>query len=127
MSFNESSPTSRVAKYQAKIDRVLRGNAGNKTFTFSQSSIGTACGTEYDVGKSYVLLQICRQLEIIGEAATRISPEFRKSLPKVPWRKIIGIRNILIHMYEEVDEEHLWSTVKNDLPALIEVLTCVTK
>lgn len=62
---------------------------------------------------------ICRQLEIIGEAATRMSREFRESAPAIPWKRIIGMRNILIHMYEEVDEDQLWQTIKKDLPKLI--------
>ncbi|MBI4403936.1 MAG: DUF86 domain-containing protein [Deltaproteobacteria bacterium] len=62
---------------------------------------------------------VCRQLEIIGEAANRLSPQFRSQHPAVPWKKMIAMRNILIHMYEEVDVEELWATVKNDLPKLV--------
>ncbi len=65
---------------------------------------------------------VCRQLEIIGEASTRLSVEFRKANPTVQWRQIIGMRNILIHLYEEVDSEDLWGTVTDDLPKLIAAL-----
>jgi len=70
---------------------------------------------------------LCRQLEIIGEAATRLSLEFRKSNPAVPWRQMIGMRNILIHLYEEVDNEDLWGTVRDDLPRLIATLEPLLK
>jgi uncharacterized protein with HEPN domain len=65
---------------------------------------------------------ICRQFEIVGEAANRLSPEFRAKSSSIPWKKIIGMRNILIHMYEEVDLDQLWKTVEKDLPKLISEL-----
>ena len=50
-----------------------------------------------------------RQLEIIEEAARRISKEFQDEHPEIPWRRIIGLRNILIHEYGEVKLDRLWS------------------
>ena len=65
---------------------------------------------------------ICRQLEIIGEATTRLSADFKKSVSAVPWREMVGMRNILIHLYEDVDTDQLWRTVDRDLPVLISAL-----
>ena len=58
-------------------------------------------------------------LEIIGEAASRISQETRELLPQIPWRAIIGMRNRIIHDDVHIDYNVAWDTVINDLPALI--------
>jgi len=63
-----------------------------------------------------------RELEIIGEAARRVSPEFQKEHPEIPWRSIIGLRNILIHEYGEVKLDRLWLIATTDVPALIDQL-----
>lgn len=61
---------------------------------------------------------IIRELEIIGEASNNISEDFQNEHPDVPWRKIIGIRNTLIHEYFGVNLKIVWDTVENDLPEL---------
>ncbi|PJA87094.1 MAG: DUF86 domain-containing protein [Candidatus Moranbacteria bacterium CG_4_9_14_3_um_filter_42_9] len=61
---------------------------------------------------------IIRQLEIIGEASNNISEEFQKDHSDIPWRKIIGIRNTLIHEYFGVNKKVVWDTCENDLPEL---------
>lgn len=65
---------------------------------------------------------VIRRLEIIGEAARRISDETRATLPEIPWRQLIGMRNQVIHLYDGVDMEIVWNTVCHDLPALLETL-----
>ncbi|MEX2016803.1 MAG: HepT-like ribonuclease domain-containing protein, partial [Candidatus Hydrogenedentales bacterium] len=60
-----------------------------------------------------------RVLEIIGEAARRVSEPFCEAHTEVPWRKIIAKRNVLIHEYDEILEELLWKTAREDAPALI--------
>ena len=62
---------------------------------------------------------VMRQLEIIGEAARRLSEETRLELSEIPWRQIIGMRNRLIHGYDDVDLAIVWDSVQNDLPPLI--------
>ncbi len=64
-------------------------------------------------------LAVTRLLTIVGEAATRLSSERRGTLSHIPWRQIIGLRNILIHMYHDIDDSTLWQILTNDLPKLI--------
>lgn len=63
---------------------------------------------------------VIRRLEIIGEAARRISEETRKAYPNLPWKEMIGMRNFLIHDYDDVDIHIVWKTVKKDLPDLLD-------
>lgn len=63
-----------------------------------------------------------RWLEIIGEAARRISPDCMAANPHVPWRDIIGLRNILAHEYGQVDQQLVYATAMQDTPMLIEYL-----
>jgi uncharacterized protein with HEPN domain len=67
-------------------------------------------------------LAIERALEIIGEAAGRISDSLRKAHPEIPWRQIIGQRNVLIHEYGEIRQDRLWKVAKENIPQLIEML-----
>ena len=57
-------------------------------------------------------------LQIIGEAARSLKPEFRERFPEVPWDKIIGMRHVLVHHYFEIDTEIAWSVVERDLSSL---------
>lgn len=60
-----------------------------------------------------------RSVEIIGEAARRVSAPYMTAHPEIPWREIIGQRNILAHEYGQIDHELLYKTASEDLPALI--------
>ena len=64
---------------------------------------------------------VMRNLEIIGEAAKRISPELRDKL-KLPWRQIAGLRDVLIHDYPNLDLERIWLVASRDVPELIGVI-----
>ena len=67
-------------------------------------------------------LALVRLLEVVGEAAGRVSDETREAHPEVPWSQIVGLRNRLIHGYDSVDLEILWRILSDDLPRLIEAL-----
>ena len=62
---------------------------------------------------------VVRNFEIIGEATKRISPEFKKSFPHIPWKKMAGMRDKLIHDYVHVDIETVWDAKTKDLPSLL--------
>ena len=62
---------------------------------------------------------VIRRLEIIGEAARRVSEETRKSLPEVPWNDMTGMRNRLIHRYDDIDMAILWDTICSNISPLI--------
>jgi uncharacterized protein with HEPN domain len=59
-----------------------------------------------------------KQLEIIGEAANRITSETKADHPEIGWQKIIALRNILVHDYYVIDENIVWGIIKKDLPEL---------
>lgn len=65
---------------------------------------------------------VIRRLEIIGEATRRLSENARGQVPEVPWAAMIGMRNLLIHRYDDVDPLIVWQTVQEHLPPLIEHL-----
>ncbi len=65
-----------------------------------------------------ILDAVCRNLEIIGEAANKLGEPYRLLHPAIPWRRIIGARNILIHAYDIVQPEVLEDVVERDLPML---------
>ncbi|MEI6511878.1 MAG: HepT-like ribonuclease domain-containing protein [bacterium] len=73
-----------------------------------------------DLEKNAMLSRaITRDIEIIGEAAGKVSTETREHCPALPWESIVGMRNRLIHGYFNVDLDRVWDTVTVDLPILI--------
>jgi uncharacterized protein with HEPN domain len=68
-----------------------------------------------------------RNLELIGEAATHIPSEMRENYPSIPWRQIIATRNRLIHGYVGIDNDTLWSIIRDDIPGLITELELIRK
>lgn len=60
-----------------------------------------------------------RHLQIVGEAARRISPELQDAHPEIPWRRITAQRNILVHEYGEIEHELMWSVATGAIPTLI--------
>jgi len=61
---------------------------------------------------------VVRNIEIIGEAASNIPEDIRNKYPEIPWKKIVGVRNIVIHKYFGVDTDTLWVIIKEQLPEL---------
>jgi len=74
----------------------------------------------YDKFLAEPLIQdaVMRNFEIIGEAAKRVAPEFRKLHPELPWPQMAGFRDVLIHDYDDLDLQIIWNTVIKDLPLL---------
>ncbi|HBL10147.1 MAG TPA: hypothetical protein DD379_01685, partial [Cyanobacteria bacterium UBA11162] len=69
-----------------------------------------------------LMLAVVKDLEIIGEAAGRISAECRARYPGIPWVDMIGMRNRLTHAYFSINLDVIWDTVTNDLAPLVEQL-----
>ncbi|MHC4441686.1 MAG: HepT-like ribonuclease domain-containing protein [Planctomycetota bacterium] len=66
-----------------------------------------------------LVLSLVKCIEIIGEAAARISPEIKTRYSNIPWSDIVGMRNRLIHAYFDIDLDRVWDTITDDLPPLI--------
>jgi uncharacterized protein with HEPN domain len=68
------------------------------------------------------MLAVVKEIEIIGEAASQIPDASRKTIPQVPWPKIIAMRNRLIHAYADMDASIVWDTLTDALPELVREL-----
>ena len=78
----------------------------------------TAGGKDDFMKDSMVQDATIRNLEIIGEAAKQITPEFRRAHPDVPWRRMAGMRDVLSHGYMSVDLDIVWDVLTNRLSGL---------
>lgn len=70
---------------------------------------------------------LVRCVEIIGEAASKITPEFRMATPQIDWDDIIGMRHRLVHTYYDINLSIVWRTVEVELPPLIAELEKILK
>ncbi len=66
-------------------------------------------------------------LEIIGEAANKVTPDFRAKYSQIPWKSIVEMRNRLIHGYYDIDLDIVWKTVTNEIPPLCNRLAEIIK
>ena len=89
---------------------VLRFTAGMTVDEF--------CGERSEVTR----LAVERMLEILGEAARRVSVSFRESHPEIPWQSIVGLRNAISHEYDRVNHEEIFRSSETRLPELIGLL-----
>lgn len=64
-------------------------------------------------------LSLVKSIEIVGEAASKVSKQAQQQCPKIPWADIVAMRNRLIHTYYDIDLDRVWDTVISDLPPLI--------
>ena len=87
-------------------------------------SLEYVCGKTREEFLADVQLQdaVIRRLAIIGEAAKRVSEATRESLPRLPWRQMVGMRNIVVHEYDDVDLSVVWDAVTRDLLPLVSEL-----
>lgn len=76
-------------------------------------------------GDEMLRFALTRAIEIIGEAASRVSLEAQAVLPGIPWREVAGMRNRLVHAYFDVDLDIPWKTAHEAVPALLEKLTSI--
>ncbi len=87
----------------------------------AEDAIGFSAGRRrQDLDQDRMLvLSLVKSIEIIGEAAGRVSDATQEEIPSLPWADIIGMRNRLIHAYYDVDHDRVWDTISTDLPQLI--------
>ena len=69
-----------------------------------------------------LVLALVKDIEIVGEAATRIAEPTRRRLPEIPWERIVGMRHRLVHAYFDINLDIVWKTARDELPALIALL-----
>jgi uncharacterized protein with HEPN domain len=72
-----------------------------------------------------LLLAVVKAVEIVGEAAAKITKERQADIPQIPWSQIISMRNRLTHAYFDIDTDVVWQTIVEDLPELIRELETV--
>jgi uncharacterized protein with HEPN domain len=84
----------------------------------AQIEIEQAKGKIAFQGSPLIQVWMVHHLMIIGEAVRAIDPAIRQRHPSIPWRQIAGMRNILVHDYFRINEEIVWETVENHVPAL---------
>jgi uncharacterized protein with HEPN domain len=70
---------------------------------------------------------VIHHLQIIGEAASRLSEQFRTSHPEIPWDQIIGMRHVLVHGYFQIDLDIVWAVIEKDLPPLRQVIEAILR
>ncbi|MDD5525672.1 MAG: DUF86 domain-containing protein [Smithella sp.] len=92
-------------------------DAAQEAVTFFNSLNGENIGNNRLV--SYAIIRL---IEVVGEAATQISKEYKNSHQELPWAQIVGMRNRIVHAYFDIDYSLVESTVKHDFPALIKQL-----
>ena len=69
-----------------------------------------------------LVMALVKEIEIVGEAAARVSEATREHMPNIPWDELIGMRNRLVHAYFDVNLDIVWQTVQEDLPKLVVLL-----
>lgn len=67
-------------------------------------------------------LALVRLIEIIGEAASKVSQEKRSDLSEIPWKEVIGMRNRIVHAYFDIDYDIVWNTATVNIPSLVKDL-----
>ena len=73
---------------------------------------------EYDEDEN-LRLAVTHLVQMIGEAARRVSPEVQQRYPQIPWSDIIGMRHKIVHDYLDIDFDVVWEVIKTDLPDLV--------
>jgi uncharacterized protein with HEPN domain len=110
-----TGPESRDASY---LEHMLEAIARIRSYVGRKRRTGF-------LGDTLLQDAVIRNIEIVGEAAGRVSPEFSARHADIPWREIVGMRHRLIHGYLKVNLETVWQAIERDLPALERRLAAV--
>jgi len=94
----------------------------------AREALGLVAGkSRADLDRERVLaLALIQLLQIVGEAADRVSADYCNAHPEIPWAQIVSLRNRLIHGYDVIDLDIVWSILSTDLPKLIAELERLT-
>jgi uncharacterized protein with HEPN domain len=87
----------------------------------AQSYLAERTRTDLDAERMLVHALV-RCIEIVGEAAAKVSPQGRSEIPSIPWPDVVAMRNRLIHAYFDINLDLVWDTVVDDLPPLVAAL-----
>lgn len=74
-----------------------------------------------------LLFAVVRAIEVLGEAANKVSADVRLADATIPWKAIVGMRNRLIHAYFDIDTDMVWETVQVEIPAVLAHLQALTE
>ena len=99
------------AKDKGRLDHILE--CINNIFEFAEGKT-----FEQIEGDKMCYFAIVYQLVIIGEAANMLTKDFREARPQTPWREIVNMRNFIVHGYNVVDKNEVWSVIQDDLQPL---------
>ncbi len=90
----------------------------------ARKAVGKVSGLSHDAFEAdeNLRLALTHLVQVIGEAGSRITPDFGKKHPEIPWQEIVGMRHKVVHDYLGVDEDIVWQVVIEDLPPLIVAL-----
>jgi uncharacterized protein with HEPN domain len=90
----------------------------------AEAAVRFVAGRQRDELDTDQMLQfaVVRAVEVMGEAANKVSQEIRDTYPEIPWKSIVGMRNRLVHAYFDIDTEMVWQTLQTELPAVLRQL-----
>jgi uncharacterized protein with HEPN domain len=95
-------------------------DAAREAISFSSDKSRSALDSD-----RMLVLALVKDIEMIGEAASRVSEETQTAYSDIPWPELIGMRNRLIHAYFDINLDIVWQTVVEDLPALLSKLEVI--
>ena len=101
-------------------DRVYLGHMLD-TARRAHAKVAAITRAEFDADEN-LRLAVTHLLQIVGEAARRVSDAGRAACPAIPWPAVVGMRHKVVHDYLGVDEDVVWDTARNELPPLVSAL-----
>lgn len=108
-----------------KDDRVYLCHMLDNALKIKARVQGVSRG-QYDADEDLRMV-LAHLVQVIGEAAARVSGDMRASHPEIPWKQIVGIRNRIVHDYMDVDYDILWEVTTRDIPVLVNDLQAIVK
>lgn len=94
---------------------------------YAKSALEFTTGLEYEeiFMDKKVTFATVRALEVVGEDSNRIPEDIKEKYPAIPWIEMRGLRNRIIHNYDDIDYKIVWRVLKNELPKLIQQLEAI--